>query len=77
MTEIKKTIEEILQKFESVKNAIRREDEHWYERWKAGGFQIDDTFFSNYPNLQEYLERDECDEDDEDDDDEGTGEVDW
>lgn len=41
--------------FQEVKSEIKTWDKHFYERWKAGGYLIDQSILSDYPNLEELL----------------------
>lgn len=46
-----------------IKCRVKRIDKHLYERWKAGGFLVDDDIVSMYPNMSEVVES--IDDDDE------------
>lgn len=41
-----------------------------FERWKAGGFLVDEDILSMYPNIHQLIERNQDDEDEEETDDE-------
>ena len=47
--------DEMFDLFCELKDDIRRENPHLYERWKAGGFLVDTDIMSMYPNLQEVI----------------------
>lgn len=53
--------------YEELKENVRKADKNLYERWKAGGFLVDNDIMSMYPTLGEAVER-LTDEEDEDDD---------
>lgn len=59
---------ELMELFNEIQQYVRQKNEHLYENWKAGGFQLDGTFFSNYQNLEQVVES--LAEDEEPDDDE-------
>ena len=56
MSEASELLETLLDAFNQLKNIIRNHDKREYERWKAGGFMLDDTFVSMYPNLVALVE---------------------
>lgn len=47
---------DLMENYESLKREIRRRDINQYERWKAGGYLIDENIVSMYPNLSEVVE---------------------
>lgn len=55
MNELEQQIDELYCLYNDIKNEIRRKDKYLYERWKAGGFLIDEDIISGYPNLCECL----------------------
>ena len=66
MTELQHKIDQLLCLYGEIKEEIRRTDKSLYERWKAGGFLVDDNIVSMYPALQEVSdclpeEDEECD----------------
>lgn len=70
MNELREQIDDLYALYDSIKMEIRRKDPQAYERWKAGGFLIDEDIVSMYPNLQTVSEglEDTFDEDDDEDD---------
>lgn len=42
--------------FNNLKRFVRLKNESLYERWKAGGFLVDNNIVSMYPNAEEVLE---------------------
>lgn len=52
--------------FDLIKYRVQKVDKHLYERWKAGGFLVDDDIVSMYPNMSKVVES--IDDDDEYDD---------
>jgi len=62
--------EDFLAQYQEIKRQIRMEDPTLYERWKAGGFLIDNDIVCMYPCVEGMLEDDlltfEEDEDEED-----------
>lgn len=49
-------INQLIELYQSVKRQIRQQDKHLFERWKAGGFLVDNDIISMYPNLQQIAE---------------------
>jgi hypothetical protein len=49
-------IEELLDLYNEIKRDIKHKDKHFYERWKAGGFLIDNDIISMYPNIESFLD---------------------
>ena len=56
-----------------IKSRVKKVDNYLYERWKAGGFLIDDNVVSMYPNVLEVVQSINDDDDDDEDDDEDYG----
>jgi len=54
-------IDELYELYDEIKQEIKRQDKYFYERWKAGGFLIDNDIISMYPILNTFVD----DEDDE------------
>lgn len=52
---MKEEIEAFLESYEFLKKQIRSNDPRLYDRWKAGGFLVDNDVVSCYPNLQDIL----------------------
>ena len=73
MNELLKEINDCICSFNDIKNEIRRIFPGLYERWKAGGFLVDDNIVSMYPNLNDIYEFVELEAqlEDEDEDEEG------
>lgn len=46
----------LLDSFEEIKRITREYDKHLYERWKAGGFLIDDNVVSMYPTVRDVVD---------------------
>ena len=69
MDSLSKMYDDLMSIYHDIKREVRRRDKHLYERWKAGGFLVDDDILSMYPDLGKVVEQlgDEDDEDDEDD----------
>lgn len=55
-SEIHECYNELLESFEFIKEYVRRSDRHLFERWKAGGFLVDTSIVSQYPNIEEVME---------------------
>jgi hypothetical protein len=49
--------DELMGLFENIKREVKTKNPNEYERWKAYGFQLDDTFVSMGPNLGEIVEK--------------------
>ncbi len=75
MTDLQHKIDELLCLYSAVKEEIRRTDKSLYERWKAGGFLVDDDIVSMYPALAEVS--DSLPEDEDEDEDEETTIMDF
>lgn len=56
MSELEQQIDELYCLYGDIKNEVRRLDKYLFERWKAGGFLIDEDIISGYPNLSKCLE---------------------
>lgn len=41
---------------EAIKSRVKKVDNYLYERWKAGGFLVDDAVVSMYPTISEVVE---------------------
>ena len=61
-TELVEEAGELMRLFASIKQRIRKLSRHKYEAWKAGGFLIDTSVVSMYPNLEELVEEIDDDE---------------
>lgn len=54
--DIKKQFEDMMDTYYQLKELIRRHDKHLYERWKAGGFIVDNDIISMYPNMENAID---------------------
>lgn len=58
--------EEMMERYEELKRWVRGKNPHLYERWKAGGFLVDEDILSMYPHLGKVMELleegEDCDE---------------
>lgn len=69
MDELNEDFEKLTWLYASIKREVRQRDKHLYERWKAGGFCIDNDIVSMYPSLPEVMEslqEEVCEEGEED-----------
>lgn len=67
MEELKEFYEGLMENYNEFKLAIKRENPQAYERWKAGGFVVDESIVSMYPDATEVFEQTYVEpEDDED-----------
>ena len=57
MSELEQQIDELYSLYQGIKNEIRHLDKYLYERWKAGGYIIDEDIMSMYPNLSQCCEK--------------------
>ena len=74
MSELSEQIDDVLILFETIKRSISQKNPEFYERWKAGGFLIDDGIISMYPSLSAFVDEDGDDEDyDEDESEDDIG----
>lgn len=55
--EILQFYEELCEAYTAIKRYVRLQDPYLLEQWKAGGFLVDDTILSMYPNLDEVMEK--------------------
>ncbi len=53
---IQETYNSLMSLYNELKHQIQNSDRNLYERWKAGGFLIDDDIISMYPNLTQVVE---------------------
>lgn len=56
MSELREQYEQFIELYNELKNRIRREEPSQFNRWKAGGFIVDDDIMSMYPNIVTILE---------------------
>jgi hypothetical protein len=47
-------IDKLMDLYHEIKEEIRKEEKHFFERWKAGGFLIDPDIVSMYPILADF-----------------------
>jgi len=50
--ELKQALDDTLEAYERLKHQIRYLDQTLYERWRAGGFQIDEDILTIYPTAE-------------------------
>lgn len=55
--EVTQSYEVMMKAYNAFKKLIRSKDKHLFERWKAGGYIIDDDIISMYPNATEVYEQ--------------------
>lgn len=60
-----KKLQELYDIYHEIKREIKSRDKNFYERWKAGGFIVDEDILSMYPVLSDFMDEIE-DEEDED-----------
>lgn len=71
---IEQSVEELLSLYNEIKREIKNKHPYWYERWKAGGFLVDNDIVSMYPCLENVLELEEEEEESEEDEESEEGE---
>jgi len=49
--------DELYGTYQDIKSEIRRNHPHLYERWKIGGFIIDENVMSMYPCLNDIMDK--------------------
>jgi hypothetical protein len=67
---IRQRFEELLEIYEELKREVKHRDPHEFERWKAGGFLVDDNIMSMYPHLGQVVDKLDVEDEDEELDDE-------
>jgi hypothetical protein len=55
-TELAQTINEFYCLFHEIKREVKQKNKVFYERWKAGGFLIDEDIVSMYPCLSDIID---------------------
>jgi hypothetical protein len=60
---MRRKLQELMELYYEVKEELRRSEPQFYERWKAGGFLVDNDIYSMYPCLEKLME--DMDEEDE------------
>jgi hypothetical protein len=66
MNDLQEQYNELMGLYCDIKADIKRKNKLLFERWKAGGFIIDEDIMSMYPNLGEVIEQLGDNEDDDD-----------
>jgi hypothetical protein len=56
MNDLREQIEEMLDLYVEIKREVKRLDQHLFERWKAGGYIVDEDIMSMYPDISKVLE---------------------
>lgn len=56
MGDLEQQVDELYFLYCRVKSEVRSLDKYLFERWKAGGYLIDEDIISGYPNLSQVLE---------------------
>ena len=56
MSKLSEKYEQMMELYCELKQEIRMRDKYLYERWKAGGFLVDEDIMSMYPNLTKVVE---------------------
>lgn len=56
MSELSEKYEQMMELYCELKQEIRMRDKYLYERWKAGGFLVDEDIMSIYPDIHEVVE---------------------
>jgi len=64
--ELQEALDVLMEAFNTIKQIVKGEDQHLYERWKAGGFAVSGDFLSMYPSVESVVESIEVDEEPED-----------
>lgn len=54
--EVQEQYNEMMNLYTDIKRQVQQLDPHLYERWKAGGFLVDDDIVSMYPSLGSVVE---------------------
>lgn len=49
--QLEEAFSQLICAYSVIKNIVKKSDTHLFERWKAGGFLVDTTIVSMYPNL--------------------------
>lgn len=72
--EIEESFNKLMEAYNEFKTMVRQEDKILYERWKAGGFLVDDDILSMYPNALEVFNilSEKAQDEDEDSEEEDT-----
>ncbi len=69
MSIFREAYENLMEAYQSFKNELRHKDKHEFERWKAGGYIVDEDILSMYPNATKVFESLEGDGEEEDEED--------
>jgi hypothetical protein len=54
---MREKFEQMMELYADIKSEVRKRDKHLYERWKAGGFIVDDDILSMYPDLGKVVDQ--------------------
>ena len=54
---IQEKTNKIFELLAEVKQQVKEKNIHLYQQWKAGGFQVDSSVVSMYPDLRKVSER--------------------
>lgn len=73
-SDLQELYEQLMDLYADLKRDIRRKNPPFYERWKAGGFIVDEDIISMYPHLGQCPELQDDYEEEEEEDDENRGE---
>lgn len=65
MNDLKNAYNRLCDAYDDFKHLVKQEDNHLFERWKAGGFLVDNDIISMYPNAEEVYQSLHDPEDDE------------
>lgn len=68
-----KNLQDMLALFDEIKQEVKQRDRRLYDRWAAGGFNINADIVSMYPNVEEVVEElgdEDHEEEDEEEDEE-------
>jgi uncharacterized membrane protein len=56
MKMLKEKLQKMLDLYVEIKEEVQRKDPDLYERWKAGGFLVDSSIVSYYPDIDSVVE---------------------
>lgn len=56
MSDLEEKYNSFMELYNELKQEIRTRDKGQFERWKAGGYIVDDDIISMYPNIVTILE---------------------
>ena len=55
-SELEQNLEDLMSLYCDIKHEVKMRNPLLYERWKAGGFLVDDDIYSMYPSLSKVVE---------------------